>query len=695
MTTGSPDWYRTATRWTQVTFTDDDPGTFDIDFWVDLMKRSQSNALCLSAGGYMAFYPTELPFHHRSKNLGDGDPFGDLVNEARKLGMAVMARVDPHAIHEDAAQAHPEWLARDEAGDVVEHSSMPGVYWTDPFSTYLTEHITEVAKEITRKYDVDALFANRWETVKGVSYSEPVARRFREETGFDLPRASDLADPAWAAYTAWRSQRFSELVVLWDDAVRSVKPHVRFLPNRNASLTRDLVRPMIEDRYPMIVVDKQGRWDDEPAWIAGQVGKRARGLWPDRPVALLASVGTEDHVLRWKDSVTTPAELQSFIVGGVAQGARPWFSKFKADLFDTRWVEPIVEAFDWHARSEHLLDQLEVTAEVALLDLRAPDGPTPWQPSEQHPRPHEDGLYQALIEARIPFEYIADETLTPERLRDVRVLILHSGRDIAPEHLQILRDYVAGGGSVVAAYDASVTGAEGERQLALGDLLGVELTQDVRGPLKNNYITLAAGHPLTQGYEGATRIVGGTKVLGVTASADAEVAFTFIPDYPDLPMEEVYPRRYDGGPAVVTREHPGGGRTVYVAFNVCELYWHALQEDHGRLIANAVRWALGDHPPQVEVRGAGLLDIAVREGANQIAVSLVNLDHPMAMRGQRHGVRALRDQEIVVRVAEGVHEVRAHLVLADRAVPVEMAGGAAVVRLDRLDLFETVHLTWS
>src|SRR5690606_21257286 len=156
--------------------------------------------------------------------------------------------------------------------------------------------------------------------------------------------ASDLQDPAWAAYTEWRSQRFSELVVRWDDAVRSVKPHVRFMPNRNASLTRDLVRPLIEDRYPTLVVDKQGRWDDEPAWIPGQVGKRARGVWPDRPTALLASVGTEDHVLRWKDSVTTPQELQSFVVDGIAQGARPWFSKFKADLFDTRWVEPIVEA---------------------------------------------------------------------------------------------------------------------------------------------------------------------------------------------------------------------------------------------------------------------------------------------------------------------------------------------------------------
>lgn len=676
-----------------MTFTDDDPGTFDLDFWVDLMKRTKSNALCVSAGGYMAFYPTLLPYHHRSANLGDSDPVGDLVREARALGMHVMARVDPHAIHTDAALAHPEWLARDESGRAIEHSSMPGVYWTDPFSTYLTEHITEIAKEIAREYDVDALFANRWETLKGVSYSKPVAARFRTDTGLDLPRESDLEDPAWPAYSAWRSQRFSELVGHWDDAVRSVKPHVRFLPNRSASVTRDLVRDLIEDRYPMLVIDKQGRWDDEPAWIPGQVGKRVRGLWPDRPAALLASVGTEDHVLRWKDSVTTPDELRSFVVDGFAQGARPWFSKFKANLFDNRWVEPVVEAFDWHARTEHLLEGLAVTAEVALLDCRAPAGATPWLRPDQDPQAHEDGVYQALIEARIPFEYIADETLTLSRLDGIRVLILHSGSDLAAEHVQVLRDYVAAGGSVVAAYDASLTGGDG-RRLALGDVLGVRLVEDVRGPIKNNYITVAPDHPVAAGYEGATRIVGGTRVLGVEAADDTDVAFRFIPDYPDLPMEEVYPRSYDGPPAVITRQHESGGRTVYIAFNVGELYWRALQSDHGRLIANSVRWALGEAPAQVEVRGAGLIDIAVREGEGQIAVSLVNLNHPMAMRGQRHETVPLVDQTLAVRLPDGVTSVAARLVLAGRDVEATVENGLATVPLECLDLFETIHLVW-
>ena len=101
------DWYKSATRWTQLTLVEDDPIRFDPAFWIDVFKRTKSNATCLSAGGYIAYYPSRVPLHYVSKFIGDSDPFGTLVDGARRLGMHVMARVDPHAIHQDAAGAHP------------------------------------------------------------------------------------------------------------------------------------------------------------------------------------------------------------------------------------------------------------------------------------------------------------------------------------------------------------------------------------------------------------------------------------------------------------------------------------------------------------------------------------------------------------------------------------------------------------
>ncbi|WP_166844406.1 alpha-amylase family protein [Isoptericola sp. BMS4] len=679
----TPHWYRTATRWTQLTFTDDDPAVLDVDFWIDVMRRSRSNALCLSAGGYMAFYPTRIPYHHRSAHLGDTDPFGALVDGARRLGMHVMARVDPHAVHQDAADAHPEWLARDAHGDPIPHASMPGLWWTDPFSTYHREFTTEVALEIVREYDVDAVFANRWEGHRGVSYTEETARRFLADSGHRLPREDDPDDPAWPAWTAWQSRRLSELVVLWDDAVRAVRPHVRFIPNRGANLTRDLVPELVGDRYPMFFVDKQGRSGTEAAWEPGRIAKRARGLHPERPVALITSVGPEDHEKRWKDSVADPHETASLVIDGFAQGARPWFTKFKAECFDTRWVAPVVEAFRLHERCEPVLGRLRHTAEVLLLDSRANSG--------GH-RGHEDGVYQALLEARIPFEYIADDALTADRLAEVRVLVLPACPELSADHVRVIEEYVAGGGSVVAAFDSGLT--RDGTTIALGDLLGVRLVQGVRGPVKNKYMTIEADHPVAAGYDGTRRIVAGTRVLDVEAAPGAEVVFRFVPDYPDLPMEEVYPRPGDATPAVVAREHPSGGRTVHLAFDAGEVYWESLQSDHGRLLANAVRWALGDEPERVRVDGAGLVDIALLDGDDELAVAVVNLTNPMAMRGQQHELLPLADQEVLVRLPEGAEDVRARLLVDGRTAPVTVTGGTARVHLDRIDRIEVVHLEW-
>src|SRR5262245_62552459 len=95
----SPDWVDRPMRWAQLTLVEDDPGKFDLQFWLDYFKRTHSDAACLSGGGCVAYYPTQVPMHHRSQWLADSDPFGALVAGCRKLGMVVIARTDPHATY--------------------------------------------------------------------------------------------------------------------------------------------------------------------------------------------------------------------------------------------------------------------------------------------------------------------------------------------------------------------------------------------------------------------------------------------------------------------------------------------------------------------------------------------------------------------------------------------------------------------
>src|SRR6266480_173771 len=77
-------WFDKPMRWAQLTLVEDDPGKYDLAFWLDYFKSTHSDAACLSAGGSVAFYPTKIPLHYRSQWLGSRDSFGDLVAGCRK-----------------------------------------------------------------------------------------------------------------------------------------------------------------------------------------------------------------------------------------------------------------------------------------------------------------------------------------------------------------------------------------------------------------------------------------------------------------------------------------------------------------------------------------------------------------------------------------------------------------------------------
>src|SRR3954449_390691 len=104
-------WFDRPMRWVQLTLVENDPGRFDPRFWLDYFRSLHADAATLSAGGIVAYYPTEVPLHHRSTWLGDSDPFGALVSGCRAQQMNVVARVDPHAVRDEVRQAHPDWIA--------------------------------------------------------------------------------------------------------------------------------------------------------------------------------------------------------------------------------------------------------------------------------------------------------------------------------------------------------------------------------------------------------------------------------------------------------------------------------------------------------------------------------------------------------------------------------------------------------
>jgi hypothetical protein len=120
-------------------------------------------------------------------------------------------------------------------------------------------------------------------------------------------------------------------------------------------------------------------------------------------------------------------------------------------------------------------------------------------------------MYHALIEARIPFELMHEGLLTPDRLDSFKLLILADTAALSDAQCDAIRAYVKRGGSVLATFATSLYDEFGRRR------------QDF-------------------GLADTPRIINGVFKVAVRPTTSFPSPMTLIPTYPDLPMEDVYPR---------------------------------------------------------------------------------------------------------------------------------------------------------
>jgi hypothetical protein len=133
---------------------------------------------------------------------------------------------------------------------------------------------------------------------------------------------------------------------------------------------------------------------------------------------------------------------------------------------------------------------------------------------------------------------------------------------------------------------------------------------------------------------------------------------------------------------------------VYFPWNVGATFWEVLAADHGRLIANAVRWAFVGRSA-VEVSGASVLDIAVRRGSDELAVALVNLTNPMMMKGPIRETYPVGRHVVSVAIPAGRSFAAAKLLVAGTPAKASAADGRVEIEVPGIDLIEVLHVSWA
>ena len=698
-------WFNRPLRWAQLAFVENDPGRCDPDFWLDYFKRIHVEGALLSAGGVVAFYPTEVPLHHRSNTLGNSDLLGYMMEGCRKLNITVCVRTDPHAARQNVYDAHPDWIAVTADGKKRRHWANPDLWVTCGLGPYNFDFMTQVHKEIMNKYQPEGIFSNRWNG-SGICYCEHCVKNFKDFSGgMEIPRGNggrngngNVTDPQGSTasnkYREWNVARLKELWFLWDAEIRKIKATSRFIPNGFPD------RKIIGQHSDIFFVDRQGRSGAIPPWNSGKGAKELRaGGMAMKPLIHIFSVGLEDSP-RWKDSVNTDAELKIWAAGGIANGMLPCFVKFNATIIDKRWIKTMEQVYQGHFRSARYLRNIAPMARVAVVldestGRRTTEGGKPWQQDSAF---HLQGIYHTLIEGHTPFELINADVLDSEHLKPFKLLILPNITKLSNVQCDQIRKFVEGGGSILATFETSLYDEEGNarKDFGLGDLFGVSFDNAVEGPMQNSYLRLRIDpvsnkfHPVLEGLEDAVRIVNGIYRVKVTPRTTFPSPVTLIPTYPDLPMEDVYTRIPDTDIRELYLREMGKGRVAYVPWDIDRAFWQYLALDHGKLLNNTIRWALNEDPI-VTVKCPGLIETTVWRQKDSMAVHLVNMTNPMMMKGPFRELIPV-DAEVSIKIPDNKKVTAVHLPMRNMAPQFTIKNGMVTLTVAKILDHEIIGL---
>ncbi|QMW04383.1 alpha-amylase family protein [Spirosoma foliorum] len=683
-------WLDGPMRWAQLAFVERDPGHYDPDFWLNYFKRIHADGALLSAGGIVAFYPTKIPLHHRSDFMGNSDTLGYLVEGCKKQGMKIMLRTDPHAARQDVYDAHPDWIAVTVDGKPRRHWANPELWVTCALGPYNFDFMTQVNQEIMEKFQPEGIFSNRWHG-HDICYCEHCTSNFKKASGLELPKTADKLDPTYRKWADWRMKRLREVWAVWDAGIRKQKPTARFIPNGFPD------KVMTGKEADLFFADQQARRGLTAPWANGKGAKELRSTLGMKPLIGIFSIGIEEE-FRWKDSVQSDAEIRIWAAEGTANGMRPCFVKFGGDIYDKRWMEAVAKLYEGYYKNEKYLRNTASMSRVGVVYSEQTDrnyGGKPWQ---QKSSDHLDGMYHALVESRIPFDMVNDRLLTPDALKRFKLLILPNIAALSDAQCKQIQAFVDNGGSIVSTFETSLYDEEGKQRsdFGLASLFGVSYDQKVEGPMRNSYLQLRndAKNSQTQlilkGLDDTPRIINSIYKVNVKPTTTFPSPITLIPTYPDLPMEDVYPRVAETDTRELYLRQIGKGRVAYIPGDLDRSFWQMLGTDHGQLLSNVVNWAL-DEEPIAAITGPGVIDVNVWRQANSMTVHLVNLTNPMMMKGPFRELIPVEAQ-VSIAVPSGAKVTGVKLLMSDQKPKYELKGGKVTVSVPKILDHEIVAL---
>jgi hypothetical protein len=294
---------------------------------------------------------------------------------------------------------------------------------------------------------------------------------------------------------------------------------------------------------------------------------------------------------------------------------------------------------------------------------------------------------------------VHDKLLDGEHVDRFKLLLFPNTAALSDSQCEQIRQYVSRGGSVLATFETSLYDEFGKQRadFGLADLFGVSYAGNVQSDVKNSYmnIEVATKHPILRGLEDAGRIINCVQFVYVKPTMEfPNPPLTRVPSYPDLPMEEVYPRTpHTNIPEIYLREI-GKSRVVYFPGDLERTFWEIMAVDHGKLLRNAIEWAMNEDRPAT-VTGPGMLDVTVWQQKDSMTIHLVNQTNPMMLKPSYREFIPLGPQTVIVNVPSGKKVGAVKLLARGKTPNSDSSGESITLQVDSITDFEIVAVDFA
>ncbi|MCR5450569.1 MAG: beta-galactosidase [Solobacterium sp.] len=537
-------WTNYPWRMVQTNFREIDMADVDAEKFAQDLADYGATVVTLNAGGILASYPSELPFHTVSSYL-TGSSLKEMVEACHAKGIKVIARMDfskiPYAVYEQ----HPDWAFITAEGKIIEQN---GFVQTCQNSEYQQEKVIEILQELLSTHPFDGVYCNMSgfiatdynEKIHGFCTCANCRNGFKAATGMDVPQKMDMRDPVMLRYMGFQSAASGKLRAKMNKAIKALNPEIAL----------DKVDYLRTESHTAI---------GEPIWVYSASSNSRITSGAQR--TLVSDNASVDFMgFRYRESSVSPGVLELRQWQNLANsGSTSIYIMGRLDNHRDKAVfAGTKDVFRFHKQNEDLLTGLASAAEVLLVS----------KSRQGRYDPEQYGWVRALSATHIPFDEVRANGVSEAALAGKKTVILADASDLSPDACALIDAFAEKGGTVISSGDSGVRGkADTLKCLGVTKVTGKTKTKSTAFTVKKEEEQLFSKSAVSPVIAAGDEVTQAEYAEGIVKYLNTE------PEPRLGPPEVCYPTEETADPGVTVYSY-GEGKGIFVPWK-CGSFYHA------------------------------------------------------------------------------------------------------------------------